>query len=958
MARIKIARGSKNNLPGGLASNTLLYGELFWEKQEAGVSDGVLLMGHPDSVEDGEHNKDPLPVAGARAMKSLYFEGLWDAATGVYPLNPVVGSFWVANSDGTGTASAFHFGDWAICIAVNGDGSTQWIKSINQAVTTSDPLALEKNPLDLTAGVISLKYDSHTLTVDSSGKLAVKMSELFTVANGVTIDNFTAVSVNSGGNAIVADYAAETTAMLVGIALSTAAGVVTVQKFGRVTNPAWTFADVGGPVWLGAGGALIQGTENIMTGYVAVQIGMAVSDTTLEINVGTPFLLSLPSSVNYIPLTNTVTAGDVSHAPTSDAVYQIITGASIPTSGNIIPATDNLYDIGSPTARFANVYTNEIHVGEHSVYIGDEELVDDATLGFSIIKSSLPVEQQVVDQVLTQGVISSSGITSDLLPATNNTRSIGSTTKRFAHLWAEEVHVGANSLYVNGKVVITDASSSMTFTTDIDQTVLIKTTATTPGIGNANVIIQAGNELETIAKGGISFTVPVDVAGKDITFSNASVGGNVRFLGNAIHTGDLSVTGNLTVNGTTTTVNVDNVTIKDNIITINSNQTGTPATNLVSGIDVERGDEVNYKFVFVESDDSFKVGQTGSLQSVATREDSPNSAGVPFWNATANRMDTDATLYFNGTTKKLYATSFSGDGSALTNVPAASVANATLTTALTVNTGTLTLKGAAANTSVLTVGAGAVGVSGSNTGDVTLATDTGLAFTSGQTGLALGTPSAVTVSSTNAVSTTTHSHALTLTAANIVTIAGQTAGSTTAGFLTYNGTTKAAGQFDGGTVAPSNTTRLNYDGSLYVTKLYGAVWNDVVDFLEVPEGTDVSQYGKVYVENEDGSYSPATSYMAEGIVGLASDTYGFAVGTKEGKTQIPVAIGGFVLADVDKIYRAGTPLTTSSTGGLTEMKLEDKISYPERIVATFLRAEKAEEWNGISVNGRHWVKVR
>lgn len=49
----------------------------------------------------------------------------------------------------------------------------------------------------------------------------------------------------------------------------------------------------------------------------------------------------------------------------------------------------------------------------------------------------------------------------------------------------------------------------------------------------------------------------------------------------------------------------------------------------------------------------------------------------------------------------------------------ATVTNATLTTALTVNTGTVTLTGNVANTSALTIGAGAVSVSGSNTGDQT-----------------------------------------------------------------------------------------------------------------------------------------------------------------------------------------------------------------------------------------------
>jgi hypothetical protein len=47
-----------------------------------------------------------------------------------------------------------------------------------------------------------------------------------------------------------------------------------------------------------------------------------------------------------------------------------------------------------------------------------------------------------------------------------------------------------------------------------------------------------------------------------------------------------------------------------------------------------------------------------------------------------------------------------------------------------------------------------------------------------------------------------------------------TAGSTsTASIVNYNGTTAAAGQFDGGTTTPTGTTRLNYGGNLYPTSL-------------------------------------------------------------------------------------------------------------------------------------------
>jgi len=50
---------------------------------------------------------------------------------------------------------------------------------------------------------------------------------------------------------------------------------------------------------------------------------------------------------------------------------------------------------------------------------------------------------------------------------------------------------------------------------------------------------------------------------------------------------------------------------------------------------------------------------------------------------------------------------------------------------------------------------------------------------------------------------------------------GVTAGSATASFVEYNGTTRTAGQFDGGTTNPDSTTRLNYNGQLHATGFTG-----------------------------------------------------------------------------------------------------------------------------------------
>lgn len=67
-----------------------------------------------------------------------------------------------------------------------------------------------------------------------------------------------------------------------------------------------------------------------------------------------------------------------------------------------------------------------------------------------------------------------------------------------------------------------------------------------------------------------------------------------------------------------------------------------------------------------------------------------------------------------GTPSALVGTNISGTAAGFT---AGAVTNATFTTALTVDTGTLTLTANVANNSVLTIGAGAVSVSGANTGD-------------------------------------------------------------------------------------------------------------------------------------------------------------------------------------------------------------------------------------------------
>jgi hypothetical protein len=108
---------------------------------------------------------------------------------------------------------------------------------------------------------------------------------------------------------------------------------------------------------------------------------------------------------------------------------------------------------------------------------------------------------------------------------------------------------------------------------------------------------------------------------------------------------DITVTGDLFVDGTTFVVHNQEVTTSDNIIVVNQGETGPGVTKGTAGMEVDRGTETNYRFVFAEDTDTFRIGEVGDTQAVATREDSPINLRVPWWNDTEKRFDTAGEAY-------------------------------------------------------------------------------------------------------------------------------------------------------------------------------------------------------------------------------------------------------------------------------------------------------------------------
>ena len=130
----------------------------------------------------------------------------------------------------------------------------------------------------------------------------------------------------------------------------------------------------------------------------------------------------------------------------------------------------------------------------------------------------------------------------------------------------------------------------------------------------------------------------------DLTIGSTGTNANLTVNGNT------TLNGNLYVSGTTTSIDVENLTISDNIITVNSGEPTAGVSNGSAGIVVDRGTSSAYTFVFEETTDTFRIGETTSdasattietshTQAVATRADTITANSFLFWNNTEKRID-------------------------------------------------------------------------------------------------------------------------------------------------------------------------------------------------------------------------------------------------------------------------------------------------------------------------------
>jgi hypothetical protein len=222
----------------------------------------------------------------------------------------------------------------------------------------------------------------------------------------------------------------------------------------------------------------------------------------------------------------------------------------------------------------------------------------------------------------------------------------------------------------------------------------------TISLANDTLLFEGGTGVGTAvdsAANKVTFSIGQAVeTTSNVTFNDVVVNGQLTTddiqAGTLTTSGNVIVQGDLTVNGTTTTVNSNTVNIGDSVITLNSDEAGTPSQN--GGIEIQRGLQPNVELVWDEGDDRWQFkGSNGSHYNipVPTEYDNYTSFSV------TDGVSSTAVTSGNSVT-------FAG-----TNL---SVAEASGTITYSVATATTAVKGIASfDTNYFTVTSGAVTLS-------------------------------------------------------------------------------------------------------------------------------------------------------------------------------------------------------------------------------------------------------
>lgn len=420
--------------------------------------------------------------------------------------------------------------------------------------------------------------------------------------------------------------------------------------------------------------------------------------------------------------------------------------------------------------------------------------------------------------------------------------------------------------------------------TNTDQTVELKD-AETNSLSNLTVNVLKSNEHETenLITSGISI---VDKANNKTT-KLLNNNGDLQVLDSSnTHNGgygDLTV-GNLYIKGDTTIIEAETVTVADNIIVLNSDVTSTTNPTEDAGIEINRGNSTAASLLWDEDNDVWTAGLLNS-EDIILLKNSPTITTPTIENRIvfkSTNPDKILTINANDSSTTLSSIKFNGSASGrkLWSITTDNNTN---------NIATINANNVLCN----------------NIGEVArVAMEKGVAKPANN--LAKG------------------NHTLFIDYQNKKIYFDNSANN----WIEVGRPADIAdcdSNFHYDNVAPTGSTRLNYNGYFYATRVYNAVYNDYAEYFE--KGDKTVEPGDVIVcsEYNDNEYVKSNTAYSNLVVGVCSDSYGHILGG-EGKESdednfIPLGLSGRVNVKVVGDVKKGDLLVTSEIPGVA-MKSE------------------------------------
>lgn len=356
----------------------------------------------------------------------------------------------------------------------------------------------------------------------------------------------------------------------------------------------------------------LQSALDIVNSVLVTKADSAIVDaqiSALEAQILSNIQVSNSSLSNSIPTAVSQLINDANYQTASNVSASIAAGisgkanasslATVATSGSYLDL------INKPTIPVVPVNV--------SAFINDAGYQTSAQVASAIVSASASATGSSSNNF----AVNTLTVSGNIMPAVSGVSNIGSPTDKFDAIYTKELHLDANTLYLNGVPVLGSTAATMNFTADVNQGITISTSGTGETVLNsqaATIIQTNGQNADVVVQSGGQGSMTRISSSTQVVLT-APV---VNIQGDQSISGALTVAGNFSVNGTTTFVNTANMSIKDNIITVNKGEAGSGVSLRYAGIDVDRGDLARQRLVWDETVGKWVAGQTNQEVALAT----------------------------------------------------------------------------------------------------------------------------------------------------------------------------------------------------------------------------------------------------------------------------------------------------------------------------------------------------